>query len=128
MTLAQNSPNGFLMALYLLVLLCLASNANAQQSVTSINKFKSGISVVEVNASFNISNAVSFLPALKDCKTYKIDIDNAGSLKVKTVPTIIVFDNGKEKKRYEANIMMRCEAKLNDIQNTVNNIQRSKFE
>jgi hypothetical protein len=68
------------------------------------------------------------LSQLKDCKAYRIDISNANELNVKTVPTILVFESGKEKKRFEANIMMKCDARFDDVQNAVNEIILNKFQ
>ena len=42
------------------------------------------------------------------------------------VPTIIVF-NGKEVKRFQANIMMAMEATRKDVQNVIDEILMSDF-
>jgi len=114
--------------LFLLFIFVLCFTSNAQEKLSSLKKIKSGLVVVEVNADFNASNSVSFLSQLKDCKAYRVDISNANDLNVKTVPTILVFESGKEKKRFEANIMMKCEARFDDVQNAVNEIILNKFQ
>ena len=43
------------------------------------------------------------------------------------VPTIIVFNHGEEVKRYQANIMMQMEAKLEDIQTIVDETVMESF-
>ena len=43
------------------------------------------------------------------------------------VPTIIVLNHGEEVKRYQANIMMKMEAKLEDIQNIIDETVMESF-
>ena len=42
-------------------------------------------------------------------------------------PTIIVFVNGKETKRFQANIMMEMEAKQTDVQDKIDEIIMEGF-
>jgi hypothetical protein len=42
-------------------------------------------------------------------------------------PTIIIFVNGKESKRYQANIMMEMEAKQSDVQDKIDEIIMEEF-
>ena len=42
-------------------------------------------------------------------------------------PTIIIFVNGKESKRYQANIMMEMEAKLTEVQDKIDEIIMEEF-
>ncbi len=105
---------------------CLSTNA--QETISNLKKTKNGVVIVEVNSDFNSKNSVSFLSQLKDCKAYRIDISNAKTLEVKTIPTLIIFDSGQEKGRFEANIMMECEATFDKVQNTINEIILNKFQ
>ena len=41
--------------------------------------------------------------------------------------SIIVFVNGKEEKRYQANIMMEMEAKLEEVQEKIDEIIMEEF-
>ena len=43
------------------------------------------------------------------------------------VPTIIIFNEGEEVKRFQANIMMQLEATQDDIQEAVDEILMSSF-
>ena len=43
------------------------------------------------------------------------------------VPTIVVFNNGEEVKRFQANIMMQMEATKDDVQEVVDEIIMSDF-
>lgn len=88
------------------------------------------ICVVEFNASFNKTNSVEWLEKLGDCSTLRVDISKNPELQkehnIVVVPTIIVF-NGKEVKRFQANIMMQLEATKKEIQNTVDEILMESF-
>ena len=91
----------------------------------------SGVCVVEFNASFNASNSVDWLDDLSDCKGKRVDIVTAPDMqkehKIVVVPTIIVFSEGEEVKRFQANIMMQLEASKNDVQEAVDEIIMSAF-
>ena len=91
----------------------------------------SQVKVVQFNANWNAANGVKWLNQLTDCKTSEICIvaDKAAQAKHKiiVVPTIIVFDHGEEVKRFQANIMMQMETKLEDIQNLVDETVMESF-
>ena len=91
----------------------------------------SQIKVVQFNANWNAANGVNWLDQLTDCKVAQVDIatNTAAQSKYKiiVVPTIIVFNHGEEVKRYQANIMMQIEAKLEDVQNIVDETVMESF-
>lgn len=91
----------------------------------------SGICVVEFNASFNASNAVPWVENISDCKNYRIDIVEQPDLqkqhKIVVVPTIVVFNDGEEEARFQANIMMQLEATEEDVQEAVDDIIMNSF-
>ena len=69
--------------------------------------------VVQVNASWNFANRLE-IEKLKDCCVAEIDLanKNIGAViqkewNIKTVPTIIIFEKGKEVMRFEAGISMK---------------------
>ena len=69
--------------------------------------------VVQVNASWNFANRLE-IDKLKDCYVAEIDLanKNIGAViqkewNIKTVPTIIIFEKGKEVMRFEAGISMK---------------------
>ena len=73
--------------------------------------------VVQVNASWNYSNRLP-IEQLKDCYVAEIDLSNKviGAViqkewKIKVVPTIIIFQDGKEVKRFEPGISMKFNEK-----------------
>jgi len=90
-----------------------------------------GIVVVEFNAAFNKQNSVDWIEKLSDCETERVDIATSPQLqaehKIVVVPTIIVFNEGKEVKRFQANIMMQIDANKSDVQEAVDEIIMSDF-
>mgnify|MGYP003664724559 FL=1 len=90
-----------------------------------------GIVVVEFNAAFNKQNSVDWIEKLSDCETERVDIAISPQLqaehKIVVVPTIIVFNEGKEVKRFQANIMMQIDANKSDVQEAVDEIIMSDF-
>ena len=93
--------------------------------------FPDGLTVVEFNASFNKINEVAWLPKLTDCKVQRIDIaaDSRWSseYKIVVVPTLVVFNNNEEVKRFQANIMMTMEATKKEVQDSIDEILMEAF-
>ena len=91
----------------------------------------SGVCVVEFNASFNAANSVDWLDELSDCKGRRVDIaaepDLQAEHKIVVVPTVIVFNDGEEVERFQANIMMQLEATQDDVQEAIDEIIMSDF-
>tara|TARA_S200002703_G_scaffold76193_1_gene65839 strand:- start:7823 stop:8188 length:366 start_codon:yes stop_codon:yes gene_type:complete len=91
----------------------------------------SGICVVEFNASFNSQNSVPWIENLDDCETARVDIATAPDLqkkyKIVVVPTIVVFNEGEEQKRFQASIMMTMDATIEEVQETVDDIILNDF-
>ena len=91
----------------------------------------SQIQVIQFNANWNTANGVKWLDQLTDCKVKEIcivaDKTAQSKYKIVVVPTIIVLNHGEEVKRYQANIMMQMEAKLEDVQNLVDETVMESF-
>ena len=91
----------------------------------------SQIKVVQFNANWNAANGVNWLDQLTDCKVGQKDIatntEAQSKYKIIVVPTIIVFNHGEEVKRYQANIMMQIEAKLEEVQDLVDETVMESF-
>ena len=91
----------------------------------------SGVCVVEFNANLYKSNSVSWIEDLKDCGTSRVDISSSPDLqkkhKIVVVPTIVVFNDGSEVTRFQANIMMTMEATINDVQDAIDDALMSDF-
>ena len=114
---------GYVLILFLMIV---CSTAKAQ----TYDKCGEDICVVEFNASWNEKNNVGWLHKLTDVGTKRILIDKGTWQKdfsIVVTPTIIVFVNGKEEKRYQANIMMEMEAKLEEVQEKIDEIIMEEF-
>ena len=89
-----------------------------------------GLIVVEFNAPFSNSKC-EYLDDLDDCDIVKIDISkNAkaqGKYKIAVVPTLIIFYDGVEKGRFQANIMMQLEATQKEVQEKIEEIIMEDF-
>ena len=101
-------------------------------STTAISQdFPDGLVVVEFNASFNKSNEVEWLSKLTDCEVERVDIaaDSrwASEYKIVVVPTLVVFNNNEEAKRFQANIMMTMEATRKEVQDAIDEIIMEAF-
>ena len=119
----------------LLLLLLLTTNIVAQEFVTSSSfdsKTAKGTVVIEFYVEWNDGNKVAFLPSLKDCNVYRVDIskssDIQGNFKVTSVPTVIIFDNGVEQSRFNPTIMMQLDASKKEVQSVIDIITFNKFQ
>ena len=116
--------NIFLGYLILIFFILLAGGLSAQ------TKFcEEDICVVEFNAGWNESNSADYLDKLTDCGIKRILIDKGDWQKefgIVVVPTIIVF-NGKEVKRFQADLSFKMSATREDIQEVVDEIIMSDF-
>ena len=92
---------------------------------------KDGLCVVQFNAEWNAGKSVDWLSKLTDCKVQEIDIAKdtkaAGTYKIVVVPTIVIYNNGEEVKRFQANIMMEMEATKKDVQSAIDDIIMEGF-
>jgi hypothetical protein len=93
--------------------------------------FPSGLCVVEFNASFNKANEVTWLSKLTDCEIERVDITAdsrwSSEYKIIVVPTLVVFNNNEEAKRFQANIMMTMEATRKEVQESIDEIVMEAF-
>ena len=90
---------------------------------------KQDVCVVEFNAGWNESNSVDYLEKLTDCGVVRISIDKgdwAKKYNIVVVPTIIIF-NGKEVERFQADLTFEITAKLEDIQDIIDEILMEDF-
>ena len=110
---------------YILILLfMLISNNALGQKIC-----KEDVCVVEFNAGWNESNSVDYLEKLTDCGIKRVSIDKGDWQKeygIVVVPTIIVF-NGEEVERFQADLTFKITAKLEDIQDVVDEILMEDF-
>ena len=115
--------NIFLSYLLLIFFILLAGSLSAQSPC------KEDICVVEFNAGWNESNSAGYLDKLTDCGIKRILIDKGDWQKeygIVVVPTIIVF-NGKEVKRFQADLSFKMLATREDVQEVIDEIIMSDF-
>ena len=110
----------------LIILLMLVSSSASGQTYTC----DEDICVVEFNASWNSANNVEWLYDLTDVGTKRILIDKGTWQKdfsIFVTPTVIIFVNGKETKRYQAGIMMIIEETQEVVQEKIDEIIMEEF-
>jgi len=107
---------------YLLILFLMLISSSASGQTYTCDE---DICVVEFNASWNSANDVKWINKLSDCESKRILIDKGSwqtDFKIVVTPTIIIFVNGKEEKRYKANIMMVIEETQKAVQEKIDEI------
>tara|TARA_R100000406_G_scaffold80657_2_gene62070 strand:- start:1207 stop:1578 length:372 start_codon:yes stop_codon:yes gene_type:complete len=118
---------------WIILLIC---NICIGQEVINKNNFNDKIAkdivVIEFWASWNAQNEFKDLSKLKECNKYRVDItadmDLQMKYKVEAIPTVIIFDNGKEKERFLPNIMFQLDVDKKVLQNSVDTLLLNKFQ
>jgi len=109
----------FTMYMLLILFILLAGHVSAQ------------VTVAHYNAGWNKANDVKWLDTLSDCDIVKVDIVKYPKLKKKheivVVPTIIIFKDGEEVKRFQADISFSIKATRKELQEVINEQLMSDF-
>jgi len=105
---------------YIVILMLLCSSAFGQ------------IQISQFNAEWNKTNHVPWVMELKDCKTISyVDIgknaDLAKKHKIAVIPTIIIFKDGEEVARFQADLSFKMVATREEIQEEIDNQLMSDF-
>ena len=91
----------------------------------------SQIVVTHFNAAWNDPNKAEWVGDLTDCDITYVDIAKSPKLqqkhKVVVVPTIIIFQDGEEIKRYQAGISFKMLATKEELQDKIDEIIMSSF-
>ena len=109
-----------LLSMYLLVLFLLVVSSSAFSQVTAIH----------FNAGFNSANDVEWFKKLGDCDKEVMTIDGNNNQKkysIAVVPTIIIFDDGEEVKRFQADLSFKMVATRKEIQEYIDELIMSKL-
>jgi len=106
--------------LLVLILVCVCGKASGQ------------ISVAQFNASWNSANEVPWVMDLADCQTISyVDIAANPKMQVKhkiaAIPTIIIFKDGEEVARFQADLSFKMMATRKEVQEEIDNILMSDF-
>ena len=107
---------------YLLALVLLLACGNASAQIT----------VTQFNAEWNDANEVGWVNSLEDCRTIAyVDISKDKELqkkhKIAVIPTIILFKDGEEVARFQADLSFKMVATKEDVQEEINNQLMSDF-
>jgi len=109
-----------LLCIYLLVLCLLVVSSPAFSQVTAIH----------FNAGFNSANDVEWFDKLGDCEKETKSIDGNSNQKdysIAVVPTIVIFDDGEEVKRFQADLSFKMVATRKEVQDFIDELIISKF-
>ena len=86
----------------------------------------SQIVVTHFNAAWNDPNKAEWVGELEECEITYVDIAASPKIqkkhKVIVVPTIIIFKDGEEVKRYQADLSFKMVATKEDLQDYINEL------
>ncbi len=107
---------------YMLIIffMLLASGAFAQMKV------------IQFNAGWNSANEVPWVMDLEDCNTYAYvdiaqDAEAQTKYKIAVIPTVIIFKDGEEVARFQADLSFKMVATREEVQDEIDNILMSDF-
>lgn len=110
-----------------------SSNSEIEPKYLSDENFNQAINTGVVVVEFVASFAEPFAEwnKIKDGEYYRVDIEKSPELKkkykVRTVPTIIVFNNGSKELTYKANIMFELDVTAEEIHEDIEDLFSDKF-
>jgi len=90
------------------------------------------IKVEQFNAGWNDANTVSWVQNLTDCKTISytdiaVVTDAQTKYKIAVVPTIIIFKDGEEALRFQADLSFKMLATKEEVQEAIDELLMSDF-
>ena len=126
----------WLYVIVLFIVYLLGTTSLFSQDFINTNNFKDKIAkdvvAVEFWAEWNQMNQFNELNKLKGCNVYRVDIMSSMAIQtdynITAVPTVIIFDNGIEKARFNPNVMFQLEADKKTVQHAVDTITLNKFQ
>jgi thioredoxin-like negative regulator of GroEL len=106
---------------YMMLILCmLLANASFGQIV-----------VTHFNAEWNDPNKVAYIGKLTDCDIVYVDIAKSPKIQEKhnivIVPTVVIFKDGEEVKRFQADISFSMKATRKEMQSVIDELIMSDF-
>ena len=109
-----------MLAIYLILILMLIVSSSSGQIV-----------VTHFNAAWNDPNKVSYIGDLTDCDIVYVDIAAAPKLQTKhkiiVVPTVVIYKDGEEIKRFQADISFSMQATKEDMQDVIDELLMEDF-
>ena len=90
------------------------------------------IKVEQFNAGWNDANTVPWVQSLTDCKTIgytdiAVVTDAQTKHKIAVVPTIIIFKDGEEAVRFQADLSFKMLATKEEVQEAIDELLMSDF-
>ena len=109
-------------AIYILLMILIFTASQAFSQITAQH----------FNAGWNDANGVPWFMELKDCNTKGIvdiskDAVAAKKYKIAVVPTIIIFKDGEEALRFQADLSFKMVATKEEVQEEIDNQLMSDF-
>ena len=98
-------------------------------SIISLTAFAQ-IKVIHFNAGWNEVNNVEWFEKLSDADKKSLSVDDSkiqSKYEIFIVPSIIVFDDGEESKRFQADLSFKMAATREEIQEYIDELIMSKF-
>ena len=97
-----------------------------------VNTSFSQIKVVQYNADWNKANNVDWMGKLTDVKTKSYvdigkDVEAQKKYKISVVPTIIIFKDGEEVARFQADLSFKMVATREEVQEEIDEQLMSDF-
>ena len=110
----------YVMYLFIMVFVFFASTAFGQMKV------------IQFNAGWNSANEVPWVMDLEDCNTYAYvdiaqDTEAQTKHKIAVIPTVIIFKDGEEVARFQADLSFKMMATREEVQEEIDNILMSDF-
>ncbi len=93
----------------------------------SVFSYSQDVTTVHFNYKWNENNSYSKLDRLKNTKVqYAFVEDQSDIIKksIKSVPTIVIYNNSKPVARFEAGLTMKISVSLDSIQSIINKYKR----
>ena len=118
----NETPSPKIYAVYLLIILFVL-----------LSTFSFGqIKVVHFNAGWNKDNGADWIMSLTDCNTKSYvdiaeDTEAQKKYKIAVVPTIIIFKDGEEVARFQADLSFKLSATREEVQEEIDNQLMSDF-
>ena len=109
-------------SMYLLVLFFILVSGNAFGQ----------IEVIQFNAGWNKANEAPWVMKLTDCNTIayvdiSTDKEAQSKYKIAVIPTIIIFKDGEEAVRFQADLSFKMVATREEVQEEIDNLLMSDF-
>ena len=116
----MKNPIFKIFATYLVILFLLLCSADAFSQITAI----------QFNAGWNEANSVAWFGKLSDVDKDEMDIGEGDCQKkysIAIVPTIVIFRDGEEVKRFQADLSFKMLATKEEIQEYIDELIMSQF-